>query len=59
MSRLTMIRLLRHFLRDQSGATAIEYAIIAGGVAAAVAGAISVLGISVAAKWTAVSNAFH
>ncbi|MDO9414236.1 MAG: Flp family type IVb pilin [Pseudolabrys sp.] len=55
----TMMIQLRRFLRDQSGATAIEYAIIAAGIAAAIAGAISILGVSVTAKWEAVSTALR
>jgi Flp pilus assembly pilin Flp len=39
--------LLRQFLRGERGATAIEYSIVAAGVAMAVAGAIRVLGANV------------
>lgn len=37
---------LRRFLKDESGATAIEYALIAALMAVAVIGAISILGPS-------------
>jgi pilus assembly protein Flp/PilA len=50
--------MIRNFLRDKRGATAIEYAIIAGGVAAVIAGTIAVLGGKVTALWTAVKAAF-
>lgn len=59
MSFSTMTSRIRRFLRDRKAATAIEYAVIACGIATAIVGAVSVLGVSVAAKWTAVSTAFH
>ena len=39
-----MTNLFSRFLRDESGATAIEYALIAGGIAIAVIGAITAVG---------------
>ena len=57
MSRASIFRRLRHFLRNQRGATAIEYAIIAAGVAAVLVGIITTLGGNVSALWTAVKNA--
>jgi pilus assembly protein Flp/PilA len=59
MRRAMMTRRLRHFLRDRRGATAIEYAIIASGIAAVLVGVISTLGGKVVALWTAVQGAFH
>jgi pilus assembly protein Flp/PilA len=59
MPRATIARLLRRLLRNQRGATAIEYAIIAGGIAAVLVGAIATLGGSVTTMWTSVLNAFH
>jgi len=46
------------FLRDDSGATAIEYAIIAGGVAGAIIIAVSTVGGKVLDLFTSVANAF-
>ena len=59
MRRSTIVRLFRRFLRNQRGATAIEYAIIAAGIAAVLVGAIATLGTSVTTMWTTVLNAFH
>jgi pilus assembly protein Flp/PilA len=48
---------LRRFLPAQEGATAIEYALIACGVAAALVATINALGGSVSAMWTVVRTA--
>jgi len=48
---------IRRFLRQQQGATAIEYALIAAGVAAAIIVTVNALGVSVVGMWTAVANA--
>lgn len=45
------------FLRDERGATAIEYAIIASGVAVVIAAAVTTLGTNVNALFTSVSTA--
>jgi pilus assembly protein Flp/PilA len=50
---------VRRFLRHRRGATAIEYALIAGGIAAVLVGAIATLGGKVEALWTAVKAAFN
>ncbi|HTQ83435.1 MAG TPA: Flp family type IVb pilin [Pseudolabrys sp.] len=47
----------RRFLHQQQGATAIEYALIAAGIAAAIILTVSALGVSVVNMWTSVSNA--
>jgi pilus assembly protein Flp/PilA len=47
-----MYALLSRLLRNDTGATAIEYALIAGGIALAIVGAISALGGNVSAKFT-------
>ena len=49
---------LRRFMRDQSGATAVEYAIVAAGISVAIAAAVTALGTQVQTKYTGVSNAF-
>ena len=59
MRRNPLIRPLRRFLRNESGATAIEYAIIAAGIAAVLVGAIATLGGKVTDLWTAVVTAFN
>ena len=49
--------LCRRFLHEQQGATAIEYALIAAGIAAAIIVAVNALGVSVVNMWSAVSAA--
>jgi pilus assembly protein Flp/PilA len=48
---------VRCFLRDESGATAIEYAIIASGIAVAIASTIVTLGTSVKGLYSNVLTA--
>jgi pilus assembly protein Flp/PilA len=50
---------IRDFLSDESGATAIEYALIAAGVGGAIVAAITTLGSNVNALWTQVSTAMR
>jgi len=50
-------RCLRAFAADERGATAIEYAIIAAGVAGAIVITVNTLGVSVGNLWTSVKNA--
>jgi pilus assembly protein Flp/PilA len=60
MPRLPQYRIAAdalRFLRDNSGATAIEYSLIASGVAIAIAAAIGSLGSSVKGLFTSVSTA--
>lgn len=52
-----MRRLLKNFFNDQSAATSIEYAIIAGGLSIAIVAAVSGVGIAVNGKFVAVSTA--
>jgi pilus assembly protein Flp/PilA len=49
---IEMHAFLFRLLRDENGATAIEYALIAGGIALAIVSAISALGGNVSAKFT-------
>jgi pilus assembly protein Flp/PilA len=48
---------MRRFLRDDNGATAIEYAMIASGIGVAVAGAIVSLGTTVKGLYSSVATA--
>lgn len=59
MRRNPLTRQLRRFLRNESGATAIEYAIIAAGIAAVLVAIIATLGGKVTDLWTAVKTAFN
>jgi pilus assembly protein Flp/PilA len=45
------------FLADESGATAIEYCLIAAGIALAIIAMVQALGINLADKLTQLSNA--
>jgi len=49
--------LLRRFLHDEGGATAIEYAMIASGIAVAIAATIVTLGSSVQGMYSSVATA--
>lgn len=52
-----IIEPVRRFLRDESGATAIEYAMIASGIAVAIATTVVTLGSSVKGLYVSVSTA--
>ena len=56
MSMSLAMRSLRDFVRDDSGATAIEYALIASGIAGAIIAVVIALGTSVDAMYTSVST---
>ena len=56
MSMSLATRSLRDFVRDDSGATAIEYALIASGIAGAIIAVVLVLGTSVTGMYTSVST---
>ena len=48
---------VRHFLRDRDGATAIEYALIAGGIAVAIAATVMSVGTGVQGMYNGVLTA--
>ena len=48
---------LHYFLSDESGTTAIEYALIAAGISMAIVAALSSIGSSVTNMWTTIRNA--
>lgn len=50
------MKLLHSFLRNESGATAIEYGLIAALIAVVVIGAITAVGTKLSAKFTQISN---
>ena len=54
-----MWRLLNNFLADQSGATSIEYGLIASLIAVVLISSISNAGTKLNAKFTKVSNALN
>jgi pilus assembly protein Flp/PilA len=47
---------LKSFLKDESGATAIEYGLIAGLIAVVIITAVTAIGTGLNAKFTSVSN---
>jgi len=53
------MRSLRDFFRDDSGATAIEYALIASGVAGAIIAVVMNLGTSMQAMYQNVSTSLN
>jgi pilus assembly protein Flp/PilA len=52
-----MTQLLKSFARDESGATAIEYGLIAALIAVVVIGAVTAVGTNLSAKFNNISNA--
>jgi pilus assembly protein Flp/PilA len=54
-----MKNLLLRFWRDESGATAIEYGLIAAGIAVAIIAAVSSVGTSLKTKLNAASAAIN
>ena len=52
-----MVKMLRAFLRDESGATAIEYGLIAAGVAVAIITVVKGLGTNLKNTFSAISTA--
>ena len=50
---------VRRFLPAQGGATAIEYALIASGIAGAIVAGVTTLGGNVNTMWTSVANALR
>ena len=54
-----MIKSVRTFFADQSGATAIEYALITSLIAVFLIGALSALGTSLSSEFAEVGAALH
>ncbi|MFL6791789.1 MAG: Flp family type IVb pilin [Bradyrhizobium sp.] len=51
-----MKNLISRFLKDETGATAIEYGLIAAGIAVVIIGAVNGVGSALVNKFTSVSN---
>jgi pilus assembly protein Flp/PilA len=51
------MRLIRKFISDESGATAIEYGLIAAGIALAIIAAVNGLGSKLNTKFTSINSA--
>jgi pilus assembly protein Flp/PilA len=59
MSGSVAMHSLREFFRDERGATAIEYALIASGIAAAIIAVVMAVGTSVNGMYQSVANGFN
>jgi pilus assembly protein Flp/PilA len=51
-----MKNLIKRFVKDQSGATAIEYGLIAAGISLAIIAVVNGLGTNLNAKFTSINN---
>ncbi|ABE61285.1 Flp/Fap pilin component [Nitrobacter hamburgensis X14] len=51
-----MKNLVKRFAKDESGATAIEYGLIAAGIAVAIISAVNLVGTNLISKFTQVSD---
>ena len=51
-----MLKLMHWFIRDENGATAIEYGMIAALIAVAIIAALRLVGSRLAAKFTAIAG---
>jgi pilus assembly protein Flp/PilA len=51
-----MSKLFAHFLNDESGATAIEYGLIAAGISLAIIAVVNGLGSNLNTKFTSINN---
>ena len=49
---------VQEFVNSQDGATAIEYALIAGGISIVIIASVNLIGVNVAALFTSVQSAF-
>jgi pilus assembly protein Flp/PilA len=54
-----MKKILLEFIADQSGATAIEYGLIAAGISLAIISVVNGLGTKLNTKFTAINNSLH
>jgi pilus assembly protein Flp/PilA len=54
-----MRNLMSKFLKDESGATAIEYAIIAGGISILIVTAVNGMGTTLNSKFISVNNSLQ
>jgi pilus assembly protein Flp/PilA len=59
MTRSLTMRSLRDFARDERGTTAIEYAVIASGIACAIIAVVMNIGTSVQGLYQTVASTLH
>jgi pilus assembly protein Flp/PilA len=53
------MQMIYRFLRDETGATAIEYGLIAAGIALAIIAVVNGLGTKLNTKFTAINNSLR
>lgn len=54
-----MVRAFKDFIADESGATAIEYGLIAAGISLAIIAIINGLGVRLNTKFSAINNSLQ
>ncbi len=54
-----MLKAAKRFVRDESGATAIEYALIASLIAVVIIGAVTTVGNKISTVFTEIGNTLH
>lgn len=59
MSSSRAMRSLRNFVRNESGATAIEYAMIAAGIAGAIIAVVTGLGTVMQSKYQSIADSMN
>jgi pilus assembly protein Flp/PilA len=59
LKELLMKTLVSRFMKDESGATAIEYGLIAAGISVAIVAVVQGIGTKLNAAFTSVSNALN
>jgi pilus assembly protein Flp/PilA len=52
-------KLIARFVKDESGATAIEYGLIAAGISLAIIAAVNSLGTALSSKFSAISSSLQ
>jgi pilus assembly protein Flp/PilA len=53
------MKLLRAFLADESGATAVEYGLLAAGISLAIIAVVNGLGTKLNTKFTSINTSLH
>jgi pilus assembly protein Flp/PilA len=53
------MKIVQRFIADESGATAIEYGLIAAGISLAIISVVNGLGTSLRTKFTSISSSLH
>jgi pilus assembly protein Flp/PilA len=56
MAHIGPMQTIRRFLADESGATAIEYGLIAAGISLAIIAVVNGIGVKLNAKFTAINT---